>query len=105
MPYMVNNELLNVASFMASYLGRFTRASSGDISVGGMITLISDNLGLEFNIELGPIIKGKFKVDMESLIYQAMIHWEGNTYSVMMNNINILNLPNPRKLRVDIDRN
>lgn len=70
-----------------------------------MITLIAENLGIEFNHWADRVIKGNSKVDMESLIHQGMFHWEGNTYSMMMNNIAILEFPNPRKVRVDIDSN
>lgn len=68
---MVNNELLNAATFAANYLGRVTRFTSNYISMGGMITLITEHLCLEFNRGVNQIIEGKSKVGMESLIHKG----------------------------------
>lgn len=48
---------------------------------------------------------GITKVDMESLIHQGMISIDGNTYSVMIRNKSIIDFPNLRKVRVDIESN
>lgn len=46
---MINNDVVNVASFMANYLRRVSRATAEDILVGGLITQIVEHLWLEFN--------------------------------------------------------
>lgn len=42
---MVNEEPVNVAAFAADHLGTMGRASSGVISMGGMITQIAEWCG------------------------------------------------------------
>lgn len=69
---MVNSELLDAATFADNYLGRVACATSGYISVGGMITLIAEHLGLKFNRGFDQIIEGRSKVDMESLIHKGI---------------------------------
>lgn len=42
---MANNERVNAAAFAANHLKQVGYASTGDISVGGMITQIADHFG------------------------------------------------------------
>lgn len=42
---------------------------------------------------------------MEALIHLEMIYMDGNTYTVMIRNKFILDLPNPRKVRINVLNN
>lgn len=51
------------------------------------------------------MVEGKSKVNMDALVHQGMISIYGNTYMVMIYNKIILDLPNPRKVRIDVPNN
>lgn len=70
-----------------------------------MITQIAEHLGFEFNLAEDRIVERRNKVDMDSLVHQGMIFMDSNTYMVMIRNKAILDLPNPRKVRIDIANN
>jgi hypothetical protein len=65
---MVQNKAINVAAFVADYLGRVGRADSGGISVGGMITQIAEHFGYQTVLLEDTPIAGKTKIDMSALI-------------------------------------
>lgn len=102
---MVKNELLNYSTFTTNYLGRVACATTRGISVGGMITQITENLGLEFNLEVDKLVEGNTKVDMDALIHQGTISIDGNTYTMMIQNKAIIDLPNPRRVMVAVENN
>src|SRR3954467_13585408 len=70
---MLHHDVLNVAAFVADFLGKVGRASSGGISVGGLITQIAVHFGYRELLDTDTPIAGKTKIDMESLIHQSMI--------------------------------
>lgn len=99
--FLTNNDILNVAAFTANHTGKVARDTTGGFSVGGMITQIVKHL----NLVEERIIEGRSKVDMDSLVHQGMISMDGNTYTMMIRNKAILDLPNPIKVRIDIPNN
>jgi hypothetical protein len=56
---MASQAPINVAAFAADYLGRVGRATSGDISVGGMITQIADHFGFGAALVDSPQVPSK----------------------------------------------
>lgn len=94
---MVQNQAINIAAFVADYLGRVGRTDSGGISVAGMITQIVEHFGCHaILLEDTPVV-GKTKIDMESLIQQGMIFVAPTYYSVLIQKRFIIALP-------DLDR-
>lgn len=102
---MINNDIVNVTTFAAYYLGKVARAATRGISVGGLITQIAKHLRKVFNLEEDYLVEGKDKIDMDSLVHQGMIFVHSNTYTTMIQNKVILDFPNPRKVRVDVVKN
>ncbi|XP_050890921.1 uncharacterized protein LOC127096386 [Lathyrus oleraceus] len=90
---MASQTLINVAAFAADYLGRVGRATSGDISVGGMITQIADHFGFGAALADSPQVPGKNKLDMAALIQQGMITVKQDYYSLMCQKVHVLDLP------------
>jgi hypothetical protein len=84
---------INVAAFAADYLGRVGRATSGDISVGGMITQIADHFGFGVALADAPHVSGKNKLDMAALIQQGMIEVTQDYYSLICQKFHVLALP------------
>lgn len=103
--YMTNNAILNFVAFAVNYLGKVACAATRGISVKGMITQIIEQLGIEFNLVEDRIVEGRIKVGMDAHVHQGMIFMDGNTYTVMICNKAILDLPNRRKVRIDIPDN
>lgn len=92
---MANNEIINVVTFAANYLGRVARTPTEGISMGGMIIQIPVYLGYSLNLSSDTHVTGKAKIDMESLIHQGMIIVTHNSYSLMCRGQFVLELPAP----------
>ncbi|XP_050908560.1 uncharacterized protein LOC127122233 [Lathyrus oleraceus] len=82
-----------IPAFAADYLGRVGRATSGDISVGGMITQIADHFGFGAALADSPQVPGKTKLDMAALIQQCMIAVKQDYYSLIFQKVHVLALP------------
>lgn len=67
-----------------------------------MITQISEHLGFKFKLEEDRLVEGRNKVDLYALVHQGIIFVDSNTNMMMIHNNIILDLPYPRKVRVDI---
>ena len=80
-------------TFAADYLGRVGRATSNDISVGGMITQIADHFGFGAALVDSPQVPGKSKLDMAALIQQGMITVKQDYYSLLCQKVHVLDLP------------
>lgn len=68
---MVQNQAINVITFVTDYFGRVGREDSRGISVGGMITQIVDRFGYHAILLEETPVAGKSKIDMEALIQQG----------------------------------
>jgi hypothetical protein len=90
---MASQTPINVAIFAANYLGRVGRATSGDISVGDMITQIADHFGFGAALADSPQVPGKNKLDMAALIQQGMIAVKQDYYSLIFQKVHVLALP------------
>ena len=90
---------VNVAAFAANHLKVVGNATSGDISVGGMITQLADHLHYGPLLMEEPSIAGK-KIDMATLVNQKMIVVHQGYYSLICNNQHILSLPAPSVISV-----
>lgn len=84
---------INVAAFAVDYLGRVGRATSGNISVGGMITQIADHFRFGVVLAEAPQVPGKNKLDMAALIQQGMIEVKQDYYSLICQKSHVLALP------------
>lgn len=73
--------------------------------MGVLITQIAKHLKLEFNLADDRLVEGKYNIEMDALVHQGMIFIDDNTYTMMISNNIILDLPNPRKVGVDILKN
>ena len=73
MQAMVHEEPINVAAFAAAHLGTMGRASSGDISVGGMITQIAESLGYRSILDGKTPVPALRKVDLSALFQQVTL--------------------------------
>ena len=89
---MVSQTPINVAAFAVDYLGRVGRATSGDISVGGMITQIVDHFGFGATLADSQQVTGKNKLDMTALIQQGMIAVKQDYYSLICQKVHVLAL-------------
>lgn len=67
-----------------------------------MITQIVEYVSLDFNLSEDVVVEGKSKINMEALVHQGMIYVYGNTYTMFVENKFVLDLPKPRKVRIDI---
>jgi hypothetical protein len=90
---MANHERVNVAAFAANHLKQVGHASTGDISVGGMITQIADHFGYGQLLMEESAVAGKTKIDMNTLVNQQMIAIMPNYYSLVIHNVEVLALP------------
>lgn len=91
---MTHNQSINVVAFATDYLGRVGREDSGDISVRGKITLITEHFGYHtVLLEETPVVD-KTKFDMSALIQQGMTSITHDYYSVMIHKRFINALPN-----------
>ena len=63
---MVHEEPINVA-FAAAHIGTMGRASSGEISVGGMITQIAESLGYRSVLDGETPVPALRKLDLSAL--------------------------------------
>lgn len=81
---MTNNGIVKVVAFMENYLGKVSRATTKDISVGGIIIQIAEYLSFEINLAGDVVVDRKNKINMEALVHQGMIYMDGNTYTVMV---------------------
>lgn len=61
--------------------------------MGGIITQLAEYLGFNSSLSDESPVAGKTKIGMESMIHQGMITVTHNTYSVMLRNRFILELP------------
>jgi hypothetical protein len=95
---MAQNKAINVVAFAADYLGRVGRADSGGISVGVMITQISEYLGYQAVLLEDTPIAGKTKIDMSTLISQGMIVVAPTYYYVLIHKRFIIALPDPDRV-------
>lgn len=91
---MTENSRVNVAAFAANHLKQVGHASTGDISVGGMITQIADHLNYGRLLMEEPAMAGK-KIDMQNLVNQGMIVVHPRYYSLVSRDHHILALPAP----------
>lgn len=64
-----------------------------------MITQITDYLGYAPNLFEYHLVVGK-KIDIKSLIHYGMIVVVGNTYSVLIRNQHLIDLPDPERVRI-----
>lgn len=92
---MANRVVVSVAAFAADYLGRVGRAAQGGISVGGMITQISNHFGYDLASLNETQIFIKTKLDINALVQQGMISQISDYYAVMSSNQFIMALPDP----------
>lgn len=97
---MAQNKAINVASFAADYLGRVGRADSGGISVGGMITQITEHFGYQAVLLEDTPVAGKTKFDMSALIQQGMIVVAPTYYYVLIHKRFIMALPDPDRVSI-----
>ncbi|XP_050918961.1 ADP-ribosylation factor GTPase-activating protein AGD2-like [Lathyrus oleraceus] len=97
---MTHNKAINVAAFVADYLGRVGRADSGGISVGGMITQIAEHFGYQVVLLEDTPIAGKTKIDMSALIQQGMIVVAPTYYYVLIHKRFIIALPDPDRVAI-----
>lgn len=102
---MINNDVVNSAAFATNYMGKVARVASRGILARGMITQIAEHLGFEFNLEEDHLVERRGKIDMDALVHQGMISVDGNTYTVIICNKDIFDLPNPRKVKDDVMNN
>jgi len=84
---------INVAAFAADHLGRVGRATSGDISVGGMITQIADHFEFDVALAEAPQVPGNNNLDMAALIQQGMIEVKQDYYSLVCQKVHLVDLP------------
>ncbi|KAI5441424.1 hypothetical protein KIW84_010772 [Lathyrus oleraceus] len=97
---MANNERVNAASFAANHLKQVGHATTGDISVGGLITQIADHFGYGQLLWEEVAVMGKTKIDMNTLINQQMIAIMPTHYSLVIQNVEVLALPAPGSISI-----
>ena len=97
---MAQNKTINVAAFVAHYLGRVGREDSEGISVGGMITQIVEHFGYQAVLLEDTLVVGKTKIDMEALIQQGMIVVAPTYYFVFIHKQFIMALPDPDRVSI-----
>lgn len=91
--------------FSATHLKKVSKMSIGDIAIRGLITPIIEHLVCVSNEDISHSVAGKSILDMESLIAMGMIEYFGDTFTIMIRERSILDLPNPRRVRVDNKHN
>ena len=96
---MTESSRVNVAAFAANHLKQVGYASTGDISVGGMITQIADHLNYGRLLIEEPAMEGK-KIDMQNLVNQGMIVVHPRYYSLVSRDRHILALPAPNFISI-----
>lgn len=97
---MANNERVNAVAFAANHLKQVGYASTGDISVGGMIIQIADHFGYGQLLMEESTVAGKTKIDMNTLVNQQMIAIMPNYYSLIIHNVEVLALPTPGSISI-----
>ena len=97
---MAYQQPVNLAAFAADFLGRVGRASTGGISVGGMITQIADHFNYSRELFEVNFVPGKTKIDMEALVNQLMIQIHHDYYSLVIHGKHILTLPAPNRISI-----
>jgi hypothetical protein len=97
---MAHNERLNAAAFAANHLKQVANATTGDISVGGMITQIAGHFGYDQLLMEEPAITGKTRIDMHTLVNQQMIVIRSTHYALMIHNAEVLALPAPGSIGI-----
>ena len=80
---MAHRIFVNVAAFVADHLGRVGRATSGGISVGGIITQITNHFGYDPVVLDKSLIVGNDNFNMTSLVNQGIIQVESDHYAIM----------------------
>ena len=90
---------VNVAAFAANHLKQVGNATSGEISVGGMITQLADHLNYGRLLIEEPSLTGK-KIDMATLVNQRMIVVKPGYYSLICHDQHIMALPAPTFISV-----
>src|SRR4051812_16499219 len=69
---MIEVSRVNIAAFAANHLKQVGNASTGEISVGGMISQLAEHLNYSQLLIEEPSIPGK-KIDLQTLVNQRMI--------------------------------
>ena len=97
---MAHNERINAAAFAANHLKQVGHATTGDISVGGMITQIASHFGYDQLLMEETAVIGKTKIDMHTLVNQQMIAIRPTHYALMIHNVEVLALPAPGSISI-----
>ena len=97
---MAHNERINAAAFAANHLKQVGHATTGDISVGGMITQIASHFGYDQLLMEETVVMGKTKIDMHMLVNQQMIAIRPTHYALMIHNVEVLALPAPGSISI-----
>ena len=96
---MIDVGRVNIAAFAANHLKQVGHASTGEISVGGMITQLADHLNYSQLLIEEPSIPGK-KIDMTTLVNQRMIVVQPGYYSLICHEQHIMALPAPNCISI-----
>jgi hypothetical protein len=97
---MAHNERINAAAFTVNHLKQVGHATTGDISVGGMITQIAGHFGYDQLLMEETAVMGKTKIDMHTLVNQQMIAIRPTRYALVIHNMEVLALPAPGSISI-----
>lgn len=81
---IVNNYSVNGDVFLAKQFSRISNSKTVKIVIWGLITPITEHIGLIFNSYIDPHLLGRSRYDIKSLMQMRMIYPERNTYGLIV---------------------
>lgn len=93
------------AAILVKKLSCVTNSPTRDMVIEGLITPISEYVGLIFNEDVKLHIIGRSCCDVESFMNMGMIFRDGESFGLIVHGERMLYLPRENKTRVDVESN
>lgn len=102
---LVNGYSVNVVVVLSKQLSHIAYSPTMDIMIEGIVTLITEHIGISFCEEIELPIVGRSRWDMEYLMNMGIVYRDSESYGLVLHGKPMFYLPSQNKTIIGVERN